>query len=170
MAATNPRRADLYARLEEVLGNPHADTLMTYLPQDPGTELATKADIADLGARIDRLAEHMMRGFEQVDARFEQINARFEQVETRFEQVDARFEQIDARFEQVDARFEQVDARFADMQRQFDRADHRFELMEDRFHTVRDDLRDQLKTFTLTMLGGMTALTAVYAGLLAAIT
>ena len=149
MATTNPRRADLYARLEEVLGNPHADTLMTYLPQDPGTDLATKADIADLGSRIDRLADHMMRGFEQ---------------------VEARFEQVDARFEQVDARFEQVDARFADMQRQFDRVDHRFELMEDRFHTVRDDLRDQLKTFTLTTLGAMTALTAIYAGLLAAIT
>ncbi len=56
------------------------------------------------------------------------------------------------------------------MQRNFDRMDHRFETTEDRFHTVRDDLRDQLKTFTLTTLGAMTALTAIYGGLLAAIT
>ena len=155
MAAANPKRADLYARLEEVLGNPHADTLMNYLPEEPAAELATKADIADLGLRIDRLTDEMIRRFEQVDA--------------RFEQVDARFEQVDARFEQVDARFGQVEDGFSSIQRQFERIDHRFELMEDRFHTVRDDLRDQLKTFTLTTLGGMTALTAIYAGLLAAI-
>ena len=148
MAAANPKRADLYARLEEVLGNPHADTLMNYLPEEPAAELATKADIADLGLRIDRLTDEMIR---------------------RFEQVDARFEQVDARFGQVDARFGQVDDGFSSIQRQFERIDHRFELMEDRFHTVRDDLRDQLKTFTLTTLGGMTALTAIYAGLLAAI-
>jgi hypothetical protein len=142
MATANPRRADLYARLEEVLGNPHADTLMNYLPEDPAADLATKADIAGLAARIDLFAEQMSRGFEQVDARFEQ----------------------------VDARFGTVDSWFAEMQRQFERVDRRFELIEDRFHTVRDDLRDQLKTFTLTTLGAMTALTAIYAGLLAAIT
>ena len=156
MATAKLGRADLYARLEDVLGNPYADTLMNYLPQDPGSEIATKADIADLGLRIDSLAEQMMRGFERIDTRFERIDTRFEQVDTRFERIDARFEQVDARFDHV--------------QRQFDRMDHRFETTEDRFRTVRDDLRDQLKTFTLTTLGAMTALTAIYAGLLAAIT
>ena len=100
---------------------------MTYLPQQPGAELATRADIIELGERMGR------------------------------------------RFEQVDARFEQVDARFAQMERQFERVDHRFEQMENRFHAVRDDLRDQLKTYTLTTVGAMTALTAIYAGLLAVI-
>ena len=107
---------------------------MTYLPQQPGAEMATRVDIIELGERMDR-----------------------------------RFEQVDARFEQVDARFTQVDARFAQMERQFERVDHRFEQMENRFHAVRDDLRDQLKTYTLTTVGAMTALTAIYAGLLAVI-
>ncbi len=93
---------------------------MTYLPPQPGAELATKADIIELGERMDR-------------------------------------------------RFEHVDARFAQMERQFERVDHRFEQMENRFHAVRDDLRDQLKTYTLTTVGAMTALTAIYAGLLAVI-
>jgi uncharacterized protein (DUF3084 family) len=155
MATANPQRADLYARLEEILGRPYADTLMTYLPEQPSSTIATKDDIADLASRIDQLGERMDRRFEQVDARFEQI--------------DARFEQVDARFEQIDARFEQVDARFAQMERQFERVDHRFEQMENRFHIVRDDLRDQMKTYTLTVVGSMTALTAIYAGLLAII-
>jgi len=141
MATANPQRADLYARLEEILGRPYADTLMTYLPQQPGANLATRDDIGDLGARIDQLGERMER----------------------------RFDQVDARFEQVDARFEQVDARFAHMERQFERVDHRFEQMENRFHIVRDDLRDQMKTYTLTVVGAMTALTAIYTGLLAVI-
>ena len=54
-------------------------------------------------------------------------------------------------------------------ERQFERVDHRFEQMENRFHIVRDDLRDQMKTYTLTVVGAMTALTAIYAGLLAVI-
>lgn len=127
MTTPSPQRADLYARLEEVLGSSHADTLMTYLPDQSGADVATKSDIADLGSRIDDLAAHM------------------------------------------EQRFEQVDVRFAQMERQFERVDHRFEHMENRFHTIRDDLRDQLKTFTLTVVAAMTALTAVYAGLLAVI-
>jgi tetrahydromethanopterin S-methyltransferase subunit G len=134
MATANPQRADLYARLEEILGRPYADTLMTYLPEQPSATIATKDDIADLALRIDQLGERMER-----------------------------------RFEQVDARFGQVDARFAHMERQFERVDHRFEQMENRFHIVRDDLRDQMKTYTLTVVGSMTALTAIYAGLLAVI-
>ncbi|MBT8217483.1 MAG: hypothetical protein HKN74_14265 [Acidimicrobiia bacterium] len=148
MATANPRREDLYARLEEVLGNPHADALMTYLPHDPGAEVATKSDITALGARIDNLADEMRRGFDQ---------------------VHARLEQVDTRLDQVDARFGQVDDRFTEMQRQFERMDRRFEQMEDRFHLIRDDLRDQMKTFALTTVGAMTGLTAIYAGLLAAI-
>ena len=122
---SGPQRPVCSAR--GVLGSDHADTLMTYLPHQPGADVATKADFVELGERMDR----------------------------RFDQVDARFEQVDARFEQMERRFERVD--------------HRFEQMENRFHIVRDDLRDQMKTYTLTVVGAMTALTAIYAGLLAVI-
>jgi uncharacterized protein (DUF3084 family) len=52
--------------------------------------------------RLDDLALHIDRRFEQVDRRFEQVDQRFEQVDRRFEQVDRRFEQIDRRFDRVD--------------------------------------------------------------------
>lgn len=114
MAATNPETRALYTRLEEVLGDEHADTLMTYLPADPGSELATSGDIAALEASLDE----------------------------RFDKVDRRLERIDQRFEQLD----------------------------DRLFSLHGALNTQYKNFSITMVGGMTALTAIYAGLLAVIT
>ena len=86
-----------------MLGDEHADTLMTYLPPQPAAELATKSDIAGLEARLD--------------------------------QIDQRWER-------------------------------QFETIDDRLYGIQDVFRDQLKTYTVTMVAGMTALTAIYAGLL----
>ena len=164
----------LYARLEEVLGHEHADTLMTYLPPEPGAQLATRSDVAVLEQRFDRLEDILGLRFDAIDGRFQlvdqrfvQIDQRFEQVDLRFEQIDQRFEQIDQRFEQVDQRFEQVDQRFEQFLGRLDRMDHRFETMDDRMYGLQDVIRDQLRTYTVTMIGGMTALTAIFAALLA---
>jgi hypothetical protein len=46
MSAKEPARHALYARLEDVLGPEHADTLMTHLPQHQSDQVATKSDIA----------------------------------------------------------------------------------------------------------------------------
>jgi uncharacterized protein (DUF3084 family) len=129
----------LYARLEEVLGHEHADTLMTYLPAEPGARMATRSDVAVLERRFDRLEEL--------------LGARFDAIDGRFHLVDQRFEQVDQRFEQVDQRF--------------DRMDRRFETMDDRMYGLQDVIRDQLRTYTVTMIGGMTALAAIFAALLA---
>jgi hypothetical protein len=65
MAIEEPARRGLYARLEEVLGNDHAATLMRYLPSDRADGLATSADVAalrlDLGERMDRFEQRMDR-------------------------------------------------------------------------------------------------------------
>lgn len=53
--ATPGARHALYSVLEEVLGHEHADTLMTYLPAHRSEEVATKADIARLEERFDRM-------------------------------------------------------------------------------------------------------------------
>ena len=143
----------LYARLEEVLGHEHADTLMTYLPPEPGAQLATRSDVAVLERRFDRLEELL-------GSRFDAIDGRFQLVDQRFEQVDQRFQLVDQRFEQVDQRFEQLDGRLG-------RMDPRLETMDDRMYGLQDVIRDQLRTYTVTMIGGMTALTAIFAALLA---
>ncbi len=132
MATINPETRALYTRLQEVLGDEHANTLMTYLPVQPGTHLATKSEI---------------------DARFD-----------RLEKL------LDLRFDSIDQRFEQVDQRFASMETRLDRMDGRFETMDDRMYGLQDVIRDQLKTYTITMVGSMTALTAIFAALLTIIT
>ncbi len=146
----------LYARLEEVLGHEHADTLMTYLPPEPGAQVATRSDIAVLDQRFDRLEELLGLRFDAIDER--SLGQR--SLDQRFEQIDQRFEQIDQRFEQIDQRFEQIDGRLG-------RMDRRFETTDDRMYGLQDVIRDQLRTYTVTMIGGMTALTAIFAALLA---
>ena len=122
-----------------MLGHEHADTLMTYLPPEPGAQVATRSDVAVLEQRFDRLEE--LLGL-------------------RFDAIDGRFQRVDQRFEQVDQRFEQLDGRLH-------RMDRRFETMDDRMYGLQDVIRDQLRTYTVTMIGGMTALTAIFAALLA---
>ena len=118
MATPDPATRALYTRLEEVLGEEHANTLMTRLPIESGTDLATRADL---------------------DARFDALEA----------SLDRRFDQVDRRFEEIDRRWES-----------------RFDTVDDRLFGLHGALNDHLKTLTVTMVGGMTALTAIYAGLL----
>lgn len=55
MTSSESARHSLYARLEEILGHEHADTLMTSLPYQPSLQLATKLDINRLEDRLERL-------------------------------------------------------------------------------------------------------------------
>ena len=52
MAISEAARADLYNGLADVLGPDRAETLMTQLPKYDPTDVATKADIAELKAEI----------------------------------------------------------------------------------------------------------------------
>ncbi|MDK1017808.1 MAG: hypothetical protein QGD89_00155 [Actinomycetota bacterium] len=104
------KRNALYARLEEVLGPEHAVTLMSHIPTE--IDLATKADVAALGDRID-----------------------------------ARIDGIDGRFEQVESRLGRLEAHMV-----------RFDDKLDRFHEA---LRDQSRTYMLTMTGVMASFAAV---------
>ena len=82
------------------------------------------------------------------------LAASTERTDTQFAAIDARFEQIDARFDAVDARFEQVDARFDRLEAHM----VRFDAKLDGFHEA---LRDQSRTYMLTMTGVMASFAAV---------
>jgi len=60
MTSSEASRHSLYARLQEVLGPEHADTLMTSLPIDRGAELATKSDIEMLRAEVKEIRTLML--------------------------------------------------------------------------------------------------------------
>lgn len=53
MAITEQSRHDLYVRLEAALGTTEATTLMEHLPPVGWADVATKADLAHLEARLD---------------------------------------------------------------------------------------------------------------------
>ena len=94
MATPNAETRAMYNRLEEVLGNEPADTLMSYLSPEPWTDLAKKSDIAGLEARLDQ-------GFERVDLRSEKLDQRFEKLEQRLE---GRFQTLDDRLFEMQGR------------------------------------------------------------------
>jgi len=100
VSVSDPHIRSLYARLEEVLGVEHADTLMSHLP-DRADELATKSDIATVRSDLASLAT-------------------------------------------------------------------RFERLEDRFDRIQEMMHTQLKTYSVISLSAMTALTAIYGGMLLA--
>jgi len=150
--STLAQRNALYARLEEVLGPEHADTLMTHMPTE--TDLVTRVDLSTL-------SERLAARFDGIDARFDGTDARFEAIDARFDGIDARFDAIDARFEAIDSRFGGIDARLEQVDSRFDRLEShmvRFDTKLDGFHAA---LRDQSRTYVLTMTGVMASFAAV---------
>jgi hypothetical protein len=61
MAISEGARKDLYTGLTEAIGPSNAETLMSVLPFYELDEVATKADIALLSARIDQLEIRLAR-------------------------------------------------------------------------------------------------------------
>lgn len=60
-----------------MLGAEHAETLMTHLPQHRSDEVATKADIAELRERFDRIED-------RIDARFDRMEERMDRMQRQF--------------------------------------------------------------------------------------
>ena len=118
MSVPDPNIRALYARLEEVLGAEHADTLMTRLPPPPD-ELAKQAEMV---------------------LRFDDVNLQFKAVGVRFDGLERRFERLEDRLDHIDESMH-----------------HMFEMM----------LKQQ-KSSTTMMVTAMTALTAIYGGMLVA--
>jgi hypothetical protein len=117
----------LYARLEEVLGTEPAGILMNQFPTE--SDLATRADVTDLGTRFDGL-----------ETRFDGLERRFDRLEVRFDGLVGRVDQIDAHIERLEAHMVRFDDKL------------------DGFHQA---LRDQSRTYMLTMTGVMASFAAV---------
>lgn len=69
-------------RVTATLGGKAAETLRDLLPP-PGTDVATKDDIAELRTLIEALRAEMLAGFERIDQRFEQVEGEFARADER---------------------------------------------------------------------------------------
>ena len=128
----------LYARLEEVLGAEPAGILMNHIPTE--TDLATKAD-------IDALSNSVDGRFDRMDEPFDRMDERFDRMDERFDRMDERFDRIDERIDRTDTRLDRLEASMV-----------RFDTKLDGFHAA---LRDQTRTYMLTMTGVMASFAAV---------
>ncbi len=115
MAVEGRARQHLFDRLEQVLGTPHALTLMAYLPPVEGPDVATSGDVARVHSDLVDLNRNLDQRFEAIDQRLEAIDQRFEAINRRFQAVDHRFELVDQRFaaleQHLDTRLEAVEHR-----------------------------------------------------------
>lgn len=103
MATSERARHELYARLEEVIGPVHTDTLMDHLPPSGWGDVATRQDLRELEARLDtRIAQVETT----VDNRITQLEAT---LDNRIAQLDAK---IDNRTAQLDVK---VDSQIAQL-------------------------------------------------------
>jgi hypothetical protein len=75
MSVREPARHALYARLEDVLGPEHADTLMTHLPQHQSDQVATKSGIGVLKSDIAMLRSDMADFKAEVRADIKEVRA-----------------------------------------------------------------------------------------------
>lgn len=134
MTTEEASRRALYDRLTEVLGDEHAMTLFSYLPQSG--EPATKADLNTWGDRLD--------------ARMDGLGARIDGLDVRMDGLDARMDGLDERMGRFEERMDQFGWRL-----------DQFHVRLDGFH---DALRHQTRTFTLAIIGSITTVAALALG------
>jgi hypothetical protein len=94
MSVTERARHELHERLVELMGRTHTATLMAHLPPTGWGDVATKADLDHLEARID----HRFESLEQrMDALEERMELRMEAQEHRLTSViESRARQTNA--------------------------------------------------------------------------
>ena len=76
------RRQALYTGLSDVLGPDLTASLMSFLPFQPATELATKADIQSLSERIDELDNRIDDLANRLGGRIDQLTGRVDHLST----------------------------------------------------------------------------------------
>jgi uncharacterized protein YhaN len=109
MAVTDDARRDLFRRLNEVLGDGHAVTLMDQFPP-AGADVLTRdhLDVA-LAAQTARMEQR----FAEMEQRFGRIDQRFAEMEQRFAEMEQRFAEMEQRFAEMEQRFAGVDGRIS---------------------------------------------------------
>lgn len=145
MVVDERSRHELYRRLDEVLGEEAANTLIEHLPPVGWADVATKQDLAALEERLD--------------LRFARVDDRFARVEDRFSRVDDQFDRIDERLGAMGDRFGALD----------EKLDERFEKFDERLLRTKFELQatfeKALRSQTLTVMFGLITVVMTMAAL-----
>jgi hypothetical protein len=134
MAVDERSRIELQNRLEQVLGEAPAMTLMESLPRGSP---ATKDDIDELRHTMDERFVGVDRRFDGMDERSDGIDQRLDGVDQRLEGIDHRLDGLGGRLDGVELRLESIDLRFGVM-------DERMGLLSERIDSRTQSVADQL--------------------------
>lgn len=87
MASSESRRHDLYTVLSALLGADNADTLMDYLPTEPGHRLVTTGDLDLLEVRLGARLEGLESQMDRFETRMDRFEGRMERFEERMDRL-----------------------------------------------------------------------------------
>ncbi|MGI8876013.1 MAG: hypothetical protein ACR2KP_17170, partial [Egibacteraceae bacterium] len=88
MAVDEAARRQLRTRLVELLGEEEAITLMTQLPPSGWGEVATRSNVADVAADVERLSARVDGLSAEMDRRFADVDRRLEAIERQLVRQD----------------------------------------------------------------------------------
>lgn len=118
MAITEQSRRELYQRLDEVLGDEHATTLMEHLPPTGWADVATKQDLAQLEERLTLRFDRELRV--RISALERDLTARMDTLER---DLTARMDALEREMAELRMEFhhfrELTERRFDDMEQRF---------------------------------------------------
>ena len=158
MATSEPigdrRRLALMLRLNEVLGEEEASTIMESLPPTIWQNIATKDDLNDLA---DRLCAQFDSKFAKVDAEFAKVDGEFAKVNAK---VDGGFAKVDGEFAKVDGEFAKIDAEFAKVHAKIDggfaKVDAEFALIRGEMEKNKGEIMQMMASQTRTIILALT--------------
>jgi len=74
--------------------------------KEAAADLATKADLAKLDAKINKLDGRI----DKLDAKIEKLDARIDKLDSRIDKVDARVDKLDAKVDRLDTKIDGLGA------------------------------------------------------------
>ena len=74
--------------------------------KEASADLATKADLAKLDAKINKLDDRI----DKLDARIDELDARMDKLEARMDKLEAKVQKLDAKVDRLDIKIDALDA------------------------------------------------------------
>ncbi len=75
--------------------------------KEASADLATKADLAKLDAKIKKLDDRI----DKLDARIDELDARMDKLDARMDKLEARMDRLEARMDKLEAKVQKLDAK-----------------------------------------------------------
>ena len=94
--------------------------------KEASADLATKADLAKLDAKINKLDDRI----DKLDARIDELDARMDKLDARMDKLEARMDKLEARMDRLEARMDKLEAKVQKLDAKVDRLDIKIDALD----------------------------------------